>query len=495
MGVEALPELHWSLAGRPLDERWSTALASMQVRARLGLPRQCELLFDGEALGAVEDGGWRQGSALRIGVADASNPSLFDGDVAAVEQVYGAGSGRWIRIRAYDALYRLGGRQSVRGHRHLDIAELAQELVAKDGLKVKARSPGVSRPFFAQHRQTDLELLRWHAAALGLYAAVEDGILHLFTLEGSGERYALEQGENLIESRFDAASRGWAVAAGYAWDPATGQACEAAARGQSAGSWHAGQGELALVDLALENGAQVEAACRAELDRAAGRALSFWGHAAGDPALRPGVVAQVSGVDPMLCGGYVLTSVRHLLDRRRGFVSEISSYPPKAPEACRGTEFVPGFVTSVDDPDRRGRVKVSLPTFAALETDWLRVVAPGLGRDRGFIAVPDVGDEVAVALTHGDPARGLVLGGIFDGRGKLDAGVEGGRVRRFQLRAGDQVLELDQKRGSIRLENGSGSSLELTSKGISLRASGALRLEAPGKRLRLRASRIDMDKA
>ena len=326
MAVEALPTLHWELEGRSLDPRWVNALGAIQVHARLGLPCQCELLFDGEALGPVADGGWSQGAALRIRVADAAAPALFDGEVAAVEQVYGPRSGRRVRIRAYDALYRLGGRQSVRGHRNLSVAELAQELVAEDGLKVKALDAGVSRLLLVQHRQNDLELLRLHAAAFGLYAVVEDGVLHLLTLEGTGERYSLEQGENLIESRFDAGPYDWETVAGFAWDPATGQASETAVRASNprsgAGPWHTSHGEMALVDLAVENGAQAEAACRAELDRTAGRGLCFWGEAAGDTALRPGVTAEVRGVDPMLCGSYVLTSVRHHLDHRRGFISE-----------------------------------------------------------------------------------------------------------------------------------------------------------------------------
>ncbi|MEM1180772.1 MAG: phage baseplate assembly protein V [Acidobacteriota bacterium] len=495
------PSVRIDFGGRPFDRGRLRALESVTVNGRLGWPTQCELQLDGDRLGELLPREWRIGTPLKVSVsAPEGDSSLFEGELVAIEQSYPPGGGKIVGLRAYDPLFRLHGRQSVRGLREMSVGELAQELVADLGLSVKKKS-GAARRWTMQHRQTDLELLRAQCELAGVYPYVAGRSLSLLTLEGEGQVMRLEQGQTLLESRFDvgaASTKDSAVA--YAWDPATGTAAEQEVRRPRAGrkkpwSRKASDAEtLSLVDLALEDARQLEDAAQGALDRATCRELTFWGVAHGDARLRPGCCVDVRGVDPTLEGTFVLTSVRHRLDRAHGFVSEISSFPPAPVEAPTASAVVPGEVTSVKDPEKQGRVRATLPTFAGLETGWMRVISPGLGRHRGFVAIPDVGDQVAVALTHGDPARALVLGGIFDGRGSLDAGVEGGRVRRFQFRAGDQQVILDEEKGAIRLENQKGSYLELTPDGIRVHAAGNLILEAPGKRIRMGGGRIDMEK-
>lgn len=506
--VELLPGLRTSLDGRPFGEPWSQALEAVRVRDRLGLPCQCELVFGGLPPSSIEDGGWSPGAELRIQVERVGSGALplFTGTVHGIEQHYAPDGRRQVRIRAYDALMRLAGRQTVRAHRRLSVADLARELVADLGLRVVARDKGAIRRLVVQHRQSDLELLREHGEALGLYAVVRGRELRLLGLDGSGEERTLESGRDLFESRFDVdGTRPRRSLVGYAWDPSAGEAVEGGARRSRAGA-EVGFGRFsadrpradragphAWVDLGFEDSLQVEAACLGELDRAACRETSFWGRAAGSAEWRSGVTARVLGVDRAFEGRYVLSSVLHSIDRQHGFYSELSSYPPRGRARPTATAIVPGRVSSVDDPERLGRVKARLPTFGDVETEWMRVVSPGLGGNRGFVALPDVDDQVAIALGHEDPARGLVLGGIFDGRGRLDSGVEGGRVRRFQLRAGDQVIRLDEQDGSIGIENASGSRIELSADGVRIHAAGGLRLEAPGERLLLKAARIDME--
>src|SRR5262249_41053376 len=140
------------------------------------------------------------------------------------------------------------------------------------------------------------------------------------------------------------------------------------------------------------------------------REVTFWGVAEGDPELLPGSKVNVSGLASDLNGRYVLTSVVHRIDRNNGFVSEISSMPPKFEPRPKPTSVVWGTVTAVDDPDKLGRVRVSLPSLGKIETDWLGVMAAGAGSGKGFVILPDIGDQVLVLLLGEQASQGIVLG-------------------------------------------------------------------------------------
>src|SRR5690606_2660957 len=77
---------------------------------------------------------------------------------------------------------------------------------------------------------------------------------------------------------------------------------------------------------------------------------------------------------------------------------------------------VPAVVTKNKDKDKNnlGRIKVRYPWMDdTQESDWLPVVSPGAGKERGLYAVPEVHDQVLVAFGYGDPNRGYVLGALW----------------------------------------------------------------------------------
>jgi hypothetical protein len=51
---------------------------------------------------------------------------------------------------------------------------------------------------------------------------------------------------------------------------------------------------------------------------------------------------------------------------------------------------------------------------------WITLVSLGGGRDRGFFALPEVGDEVLVGFEHGDPERPIVLGSLWNVPARAD---------------------------------------------------------------------------
>jgi uncharacterized protein involved in type VI secretion and phage assembly len=74
-------------------------------------------------------------------------------------------------------------------------------------------------------------------------------------------------------------------------------------------------------------------------------------------------------------------------------------------------------VTSVEDPLEIGRVRARVPAVLGedVESGWALPCMPfGGGKDRGFLAVPEVGDSVWIEFAAGDPSR-PIWSGVFWG--------------------------------------------------------------------------------
>jgi len=498
--VRGLPELRIEVGGAPLPTGDLRSLTSIQVSQRLAMPTQCELTFT-DPRGVLATSGLPPGTSLRV-AASSSLEDLFLGEVTAVEFSHARGGAREVRVRGYDVLHRLRKRQPVRAHVQVTLEDLARELVSGLGLSVKAASPGPLWRYLIQHGQSDLELLVEYADRCGLFPVLHGDTLRLMTLEGEGVPVSLRLGESLLEASIemngDAACRevsaeGWDVLraeahAGRADVPRVGRDVEAGVSPERVG----GEARRSLVDEAAEGIPHVEAAAQAELDHRGAREVVLTAVAEGDARLRPGARVDVAGVASLVAGRYVLTSVMHRIDARQGFVSEVSSAPPPRRPRARASAVTLGVVSRVDDPDGRGRVRATLPAYGGVETDWMQVLAAGGGSGKGLMLLPDVGDTVLLALGGEDPARGVVVGGLYGGGGPPDAGVEGGSVRRYTLlTTGGHRLKLDDESRTLRLEDGTGSYLELSPKGVRLHSKVAMELEAPGQDVVIRGRSID----
>jgi phage baseplate assembly protein V len=505
IGVQVVPVVTVEVDGVALAASDARALAEVRVRQVLSQPTQCELTFADPPGPLAPIVRLQPGVSLRVAVAGQAD-ALFAGQVTAVEQVYGPNRRREVRLRAYDLLHRLRKRQSVRVYQQLTVADLARELAGGVGLDVEAEEDGPLWPTLIQYRQTDLDFLQELAERCGLYLTARDETLHLVTLNGIGEDVPLALGDALLEARVEANGDPAARrVTADAWDPLLASPHVGRAAGPRVGREVAvevdpgnvgGDGERVLLDVGAPADPVAEAAAQAELDRAVGREVTLWGIAEGNPRLRPGTPVAVSGVDDRFAGRYVLTEVTHVVDERAGFVSEITTTPPLPGPRRRAAVVSLGVVTRVDDPNGLGRVKVSLPTFGDVETDWMGVLCAAAGRAKGLIMLPDVGDHVAVLFAHEDPGQGIVLGGLYGTQGPPDSGVDGGAVRRFVWTTPDgQRIQLDDARRAIRLDDHTGSFVELSPSAVRIHAAVNLQIEAPGQPIVIRGRSIDFESA
>lgn len=135
-----------------------------------------------------------------------------------------------------------------------------------------------------------------------------------------------------------------------------------------------------------------------------------------------------------------------------------------------------GLVSSIDDPDKLGRVRLRFPWLKDdVESRWARVVSFMAGPDRGGVFRPEVGDEVLVVFEHGDPRFPYVLGAVWNGKDAMPSlrGSDAGNdLRLIKSRSGHSVV-FDDTSGSekITVSDQSGNSVELSSKGVVIKSS------------------------
>lgn len=155
-----------------------------------------------------------------------------------------------------------------------------------------------------------------------------------------------------------------------------------------------------------------------ESRRSLGRSITCSGESR-EPLLRAGDQVSIKGVLDAQ-GVYGITQVVHHWDSA-GYTNRFECTPwtkytsPNAPQLRRCHGIVPARVTDNNDPDNQGRIRVQFYWQEDSQTNWLPMMAPHAGSDRGFMFLPEVGDEVWVAFEEGDPERGRVLGCAWNG--------------------------------------------------------------------------------
>ncbi|EJL74240.1 type VI secretion system Vgr family protein [Chryseobacterium populi] len=154
----------------------------------------------------------------------------------------------------------------------------------------------------------------------------------------------------------------------------------------------------------------------------------------------------------------MITDVNHEVDARgyytgtfdaiasdTGFIPRPEFQNPKA-----DAQFAK--VISNTDPLNQGRIQVQFDwQNGSTTTEFIRVMTPDagssekVGKNRGFMAIPEVGDQVVVNFAHQHPDRPFVMGGMFHG------GIGGGGG------TGNNIKSLSSKSGhTVSLDDGGG---------------------------------------
>ena len=152
-------------------------------------------------------------------------------------------------------------------------------------------------------------------------------------------------------------------------------------------------------------------------------------------------------------------------------------------------------VLSNADPEGKGRVRVRMNWQTdGMQTGWVRVMTPDGGSssdvksNRGFVFIPEVGDQVLLGFCHGDPARPYVMGSLFNGttgRG----GLEDNHKKSLITRSGHTLSFNDNVNGdwSIIIKDVAGNRICLNSANRTINISAIEEINLTSKNINIKA--------
>ena len=154
------------------------------------------------------------------------------------------------------------------------------------------------------------------------------------------------------------------------------------------------------------------------------------------PTLRVGSVVslyssfleRVGNLSEESLGDFIIIEITHEVSQGSYYKNRFKAIPatlkalpsPKVRMPLAETQMA--TVLSNADPEGKGRVRVRMNWQTdGMQTGWVRVMTPDGGSssdvksNRGFVFIPEVGDQVLLGFRHGDPARPYVMGSLFNG--------------------------------------------------------------------------------
>ena len=204
------------------------------------------------------------------------------------------------------------------------------------------------------------------------------------------------------------------------------------------------------------------------------------------PTLRVGSVIslyssfleRVGNLSEESLGNFIIIEITHEVSQGSYYKNRFKAIPatikalpsPKVRMPLAETQMA--TVLSNADPQGKGRVRVRMNWQTdGMQTGWVRVMTPDGGSsddvksNRGFVFIPEVGDQVLLGFRHGDPARPYVMGSLFNGttgRG----GLEGNHMKSLTTRSG-HTIKLNDSLSSlgITIKDIKGNSIHIDSVG------------------------------
>ncbi|MDR2949817.1 MAG: phage baseplate assembly protein V [Prevotella sp.] len=194
-------------------------------------------------------------------------------------------------------------------------------------------------------------------------------------------------------------------------------------------------------------------------------------------------------------GNFLVTQVTHTINQEgtygnsfsgiRADLEQIPVYHIQTPSVNSQR----AVVVDNADPQGMGRVRVQFQWQQILEktTNWIRVQTPDAGGDsgagRGFIFIPEIGDEVMVNFINSDPSRPYVSGSMFP-KSFARGGLKENHLKSIITRSG-HTIRLDDADDtlSITIKDKNGNVIHLDSKGKNIEITAPETIRVKSKNL------------
>jgi len=485
--------------GIPLPATAANLLVTGQIIDSANLPDSFELEFTDSAGAVLVDGGFHIGAPVELVVSE-NGPQgpvrLLDGEVTAIDREDVAGVLR-TRVRGLDRSHRLFRGRRVAAYIDRTPADIVREVAERAHVPVKEITvKGSVIPHATQDNVSDWVFLKRLADATGsTFSVVEGGLVFGPPTEASAapggaesardDPVVIEHGMNTLSllATITSASQVLEVEV-RGWDVERKEAVVSTAPPRT----HAV--ELSTLDPESVAGtfpspthvspngdgrpAEQDRMAASVADRIAGGFAEVEARIRGNSRIRSGTAVTLRGFGAPFDGRYTATETVHEFAADTGYttvvvVSNASDRsllgvatggmdPAAGPASTRMPGVIPAVVSDIDDPQGRGRVRLTFPQLSAdYVSGWARTVQAGAGANRGGVVMPEVGDEVLVTFDTGRFDRPYVLGGLFNGvdepSGGWAASVKSGEVRRrsFTSRTGMNFVFVEEP-GAERVE-------------------------------------------
>lgn len=555
-------QLKVTIDGRPLTDAHKRELVEAWVDTSVNVPAAFQLTFRDPARQVLAQLRVKIGStvvlhALAAG-RDGGKP-LFTGDVTALEADFDA-TGKYSVVRGHDPGHRLLRGRRVEGYENMTASDIARRLATRNRLTIGRIDPtGAPYERITQPNVTDWEFLTRLARENGVEVYFSDDGKFRFVKSkrasgapGKGAKaesspYVLEFGVNLLRCRAGVTAsdqvrevqvRGWDVRRKRA---VTGRATatdspelDLGLTGKAAiGPFQ--KAELVEADVPYGTQAQVKKAAQSLAADVSAAFAELEAEVLGDPKLRPGLPVAVNRIGRPFEGKYTVTTARHVFTTGRPYETWLtvsgrqhrSLFGLASGGAGSTAPRVPGvvsaIVTDIQDPKRRGRVKLRFPWLDdTYVSDWARVVQSGGVRGGGLL-LPEVNDEVLVAFDRGALDHPYVIGGLYNGvdrlpryqsmpavgpRGRVNwrsvASRTGNRIelvdaplrRGVKVSSGDDRMTIEMQETGTRLTVDSDGAVEIsgtravTIRGAAVTVNAATRLDLQSSSIGLKAANL-----
>lgn len=184
-----------------------------------------------------------------------------------------------------------------------------------------------------------------------------------------------------------------------------------------------------------------------------------------NPQVKLGCIVSIStsmrgdtGFQVQDFGKFLVTAVYHQLDgvgHYQNTFEGVSADSEKLPVRDADKPFADMQLATVldnDDPQKQGRIKVQFKWQCTANdpTEWLRVMSPNAGhgdtgKNRGFLVVPEKGDQVIVGFEEGNIAKPVVMGSVYHSNNVDSGGFTNSNIKGMMSRKGSNMTFYDDQ--------------------------------------------------